>query len=521
MGFLSRIVVHTVVIGILAFGNAVAFAGQLILKNMSSNPITCTVDGWTISSGSSFDWYIKVQPGQSFYVGQNTSRPNSPIINWANCNNLQTRSMTVTPSGPNQTLALNGQQTRVLNVSLYPYLPTLPTDDFENLVAYIVQTYQAQHPQVLLNAVLNQAVDIYSFDALPTLLGHEGFDVIELDVLYLGFLADNHLINPVQITGDAPWPVALAGSTYKDQLWGIPSWLCMDFIYDYNHEITTQKSLTQLITYLGTRSPDIPELVGSYNGSWSIPSDYINAYVQTYGFEALQQSMQMPPDEAVVKQLVTLSDTCEHNGINKCTNNTYHHAPNGTTEQVFATGQASTDMGFSEQSFFIQLYQSTHDPLYVTPTPWGEKPQPLLFQDSFVSSAATCSPGSNCAADAQAFTTLMTSVAMKNYIVQSKDLPAGSPWRTLLVANQQFWQQPLITDNAYYQQLRPIFATAQAFPNNFTEQVQTEMATQICTALKQQQPMFVCDSGTNTTLLAPSHSRLSSPQKSAQSRRGL
>ncbi len=43
MGFLSRIVVHTVVIGILAFGNAVAFAGQLILKNMSSNPITCTV----------------------------------------------------------------------------------------------------------------------------------------------------------------------------------------------------------------------------------------------------------------------------------------------------------------------------------------------------------------------------------------------------------------------------------------------------------------------------------------------
>ncbi|MFP3786503.1 hypothetical protein, partial [Burkholderia sp. SIMBA_024] len=63
--------------------------------------------------------------------------------------------MTITPSGPNQTLVLNGQQTQVLNVSLYPFLPTLPTDNFENLVAYVVQTYQSQHPQVLLNAVLN------------------------------------------------------------------------------------------------------------------------------------------------------------------------------------------------------------------------------------------------------------------------------------------------------------------------------------------------------------------------------
>ncbi|MGG8473429.1 hypothetical protein ACM615_24085, partial [Rahnella sp. PAMC25617] len=70
-------------------------------------------------------------------------------------------------------------------------------------------------------------------------------------------------------------------------------------------------------------------------------------------------------------------------------------------------------------------------------------------------------------------------------IVQSKDLPAGTPWRTLLVATQQFWQQSIITNNGYYQQLSPIFMTAKAFPNNFTPQSQVAMANGICNALKQ------------------------------------
>ncbi|HIE0706523.1 hypothetical protein I0Y69_03950 [Serratia ureilytica] len=502
MNALIRVLFYTF---LFIFSVPVTLAGQLILKNTSSSPVTCTVDGWTKTSGSSFDWYITVPAGQSFYVGQNTSRPKSPVINWANCNQLQTRQMTITPSGPNQTLVLNGLQTQVLNVSLYPYLPTLPTDNFENLVAYVVQTYQAQHPQVLLNAVLNQQVNIYSFVDLPQLLGQDGFDVMELDVLYLGFLAEQRLINPAQIAGETPWAVALAGATYQGQLWGIPSWLCMNFIYAFDSGIKQQNGLAQMLNYLSSQSKAVTELVGSFNGSWAIPSDYINAYVQTYGYGALQQAMQMPPNNAVIQQLVSLSDTCAFNGVNKCTNNTYHNGANGNTEQVFASGQASTDMGFSEQSFFVNLYSSTQKPLYVVPTPWGEHPQPLLFEDAFVSNAATCPPASQCAANAQAFTTLMTGTAMKNYIVQSKDLPAGSPWRTLLVATQAFWQQPSITGNSYYQQLAPIFSTAQAFPNNFTPQSQVDMANGICAALKQQQPNFVCTSSNSTRMLAPAH----------------
>lgn len=523
MGVISRTTMRVFAIVLFIVASAGVFAGQLILKNTSSSPITCTVDGWTRASGGSFDWIIKVEPGQSFYVGQNTSRPNPPIINWANCNNLQTRAMTLTPKGPNQTLVLNGQQTRVLNVSLYSYLPTLPTDNFESLVAYVVKSWQAQHPDVLLNAVLSQEVKIYDFNKLRTILGNDGFDVVELDMLYLGFLADNQLINPAQISGDAPWPVALAGSTYKGQLWGIPSWLCMNFIYAFDKAITQQKTLDNLLSYMNSLPSAVPALAGSFNGHWAVPANYINAYVQRYGLNAIPQAMQMPPDNAVISQLVALSDTCQKKGvgINQCTNGYFYNGTGVTPEQAFATGQSSTEMGFSEQSFYVNLYRSSQSaPLYVIPVPWGQNAQPLLFQDSFVTSASTCKPGSQCSRDAQAFTTMMTGVAMKNYIVQSQDLPAGTPWRTLLVPTQPFWQQSQIVNNAYYQQLRPILDSAAPFPNNFTESVQTAMDTQVCVALKAQRPQFDCGDSAKT-LLATGHAKMQPRPTSGESRSKL
>jgi hypothetical protein len=501
-----------------------ALAGQLILKNSSSQVITCTVDGWTVSSGASFDWYIQVQPDVPFYVGQNTSRPGSPIINWASCGRLTTRSMYVTPSGPNQTLVLNGQQTRVLNVELYPYLPTLPTDDFENLVSYVVQTYQSQNPQVLLNAVLNiNDVNIYSFTTLPTLLGAQGFDVMELDMLYLGFLVSSGLINPAQITGEQPLSVAISGATYQGQLWGIPSWLCMDFVYSASSVLSQQATLTQLLQFLSTMPSGRPELVGDFNGSWRLPSIYINAYVQGHGgYSSIDQAMNMPPDTGTISNLVALTNTCADGTTNICTNNTVHGMPNGGAEQQFATGEASNDMGFSEQSFFINLYNGPA-PLYAIATPWGQTPQPLLFEDAFVTNKSTCAPSTSCAGDASNFTDMMTSISMKNYIVQSMDLPAGTPWRTLLVANETFWNQQIVQTNPMYQQYQAVLATAQPFPNTWTATQQTSMGEEICKALKQQQAAYVCNSGQDEGgAVAPLTPSAAPPRELApRSRRGL
>jgi len=476
------------------FVAAGANAGQLLLRNEANAPITCTVDGWTVQTGFQFDWQITVQPNRTFYVGQNTARAGTPVINWADCGGLATRAMNITPTGPDGILVFNGQQTRVLNVALYPYIPTLPGDRFEALVAHVVATYQQQNPQVLLAAQMNQETNIYSFAGLRQLLGPQGLDVIELDTLYIGFLADAELVNPAAIAGEAPLPVAIAASTHGGQLWGVPSWLCMDFVYSGDPAVQQATSLAALLAFLGQVPPGQPEMVGDYNGSWRLPSIYINAYVQAYGYGAIGRSMQMPPDPAVIANLVSLTDTCANAGANNCTNGTYHGSPNGTTERVFATGHAGADIGFSEQSFFVNLYGPV-DPLYAAAAAWGATPQPLLFSDSFVTSRATCAAGSQCAADAAALTTLMTGLDMKNYIVESQDLARGSPWRTLLVAQQDFYGQPQIRQNPMYQQYVPVFATAQPFPNAFTAELQTQMGFAVCRALQAQRPAYACNPG--------------------------
>lgn len=475
-------------------GATTASAGQLILKNTSNAAITCTVDGWTVATGATFDWLIQVQPNQPLSIGQNGADP-AAVIQWAKCGSLPpTRQMNIGRQGPDQTLTLNGQQTRVLNVSLYSFLPTLPGDDFQGLVDHVAQTYQAQHPQVLLNAVLNPNINIYDFDGLSDLLGPTGFDVVELDTLYMQFLVDKGLINPARVTGDVPLPVAAQAASVNGQLYGIPSWLCMDFLYSADSRIQQQTSLSSLLGYLSKAPPGKAPLIAVYNGSWRLPSIYINGYVQAYGYDRIAQATQMPPDRAVINNLVALTDTCAVGGVNKCTNGDYKKAvdnANGALEHAYTSGQASNDTGFSEQSFYINHYGPV-TPLYATPAVWGPSPQPLLFSDAFVSSAATCGPAAPCADDARTFTDLMTGLEMKNYIVDSRDLDPGTPKRTLLVSNAAFWQQPQIRNDPLYRQYGKVLATAQPFPNAFTDALKTDMGGRICAALKAQRPAYKC-----------------------------
>lgn len=450
-----------------------AHAGELVIRNVSTNPITCHADGYS-------GWDIKVEPGIETRVGPNYAS-NPAMIDWAECHGLRTRRMNITPEGPDGLLVLNGKQVRVLNVDLYPYIPTNPNGNFQKLIAHVINSYQAIQPDVLLNVVMS--VDTYDFDALPTLLGAGGYDVIELDMLYVGFLASSDLIAPVQITGDQPLPVARAASSVNGVLYGVPSWLCMDFIFSFSPELKSAKTLPDLLTFLQKQPKGRPQMLGDYDGSWRLPGLYVNAYAQTYGSASLSNALQMPPDPKVIDELVSLVDTCKFGHMNECIDNTFHSDPDGTTERIFAAGNSSDDLGFSEQSFYISLNQLVPGALTIIPARWGDREQPLLYADSFVNNKATCASG-QCAKDSSTFTNLMTSSAMKTYIAYSHDLLPGSPPRHLLVATNPFWDQGAVKGDPIYQQLEPIVRTGQPFPNSFTKDLQAKMGSEICKALK-------------------------------------
>lgn len=464
--------------------------GELILHNTSKKAIACTVDGYTTATGSASSRRFQVPPGRETRVKPNAAR-NPALIDWVECGGLKTRKMGLQASSPDAQLVFNGQQTRVLNVLLYPFIPSNPNNAFTNLVANIIGVYQSKNPQVLLNVTMDQNVEIYKFPNVQAMFGPNGYDVAELDTVFMGFLVSNNLVTPVTINGDAPWPVGLSAVTINGQTYGVPSWLCTDFAFSFQPALKQTGTLAALLQYLATMPSTVPPLVADYDGSWNIPTMYINAYVQTYGYAKVKSAFNMPPDPQVIKNLASLASTCSVSGTNNCVNSTYHNEADGATEQLLATGQASNDLGFSEQSFYILLFEPSKQPVYAIPFPWGANPQPVLFTDAFVTNSATCST-QPCAGDSQSFTAMMTSAPMKTFIAFSVDLPPNSPPRHLLVATQPFWSQSQVQQDPLYQQFSTVLQNAQPFPNWFTQQNQTAMSTQVCAALQQQIPAYVC-----------------------------
>jgi len=493
---------------------APAQAGQLVLENTSDGPIDCAIDGWAGASIATAPHTLTLAPGTTHsippyvpIVAPPAAAPagakapsetrsgrmigatapaiaNPPTIHWAKCGTLVFQPINVTPNGPDLHLTLNGQQTRTLKVSLYPYIPNLPNTDFSALLTQVRSSYQAQNPQVALIASMDENIDIYDFASLTQLLSSGAFDVIELDMLYIGFLANSGLINPARPVGDKPLPVAMAAATVAGTLWAVPSWLCMDFIYSRDSNVQKVNSVKTLQQFLFARPSSVPVIAADFNGSWRMPSIYTNAYVQTYGKGQIAQAQTMPPDATAMNNLATLVNFCTNvlTMINPCGNRTYHSLTPGTIEAQFALQTVQTVVGFSEQSFYINL--ALPQQLFVAPMPWAGQPQPLLFSDGFVTNSTSCPTGSTCAGDADALIKLMTSAGMKAYIVESMDLPQGSPWRTLLSATMPFYKRPEIAGNALYQQYTRVFQTAVPFPNNFTATVEQSMDQGVCKALK-------------------------------------
>lgn len=470
-------------LSVLVFPGAV-FGGKLLLSNTSDKPITCTVDGYAKP--------VVVPPAVTLQLAPNFARQ-PQVLDFVECNKLRTRRMGITPIGPNGILMLNGVQTRMLSVLLYPFIPTQTYGDFSSLTDYVINTYQAQNPQVLLYVSMDPGIDIYDFPTLQNLVGPNGYDVLELDMSFLGFLVTNKLITPVKIQGDAPWPVGLQAATYNSTLYGVPSWLCTNFMYYFLSDLKKRPTAKEL---LGLRATQYPRtLVSDFDGSWTLIGFYLEAYVATYGYANISKAFQMPPDPNVIEWMTYMAQLCNGADGNPCIDGRYHSSADGTVEKVFATGGAALDIGFAERSFFITMYDTVPGTLIPTPYTHGTDQNLLMYADAFVTNASTCS-AAPCQGDSQAFTTLMTSAAMKTYIAFSMDLPSNMPPRHLLVATQPFWQQQQVQNDPLYpyfiQALVSSDYTGNPFPNAFTPSQQTAMSTGVCGALKATLPDYSC-----------------------------
>jgi hypothetical protein len=483
------------IIALTLMAEAMASAGELVVYNLSSKPVTCSVDGYTKASGADNDLPFRVDPGQRLNIPPGF-RSKDRALNFIDCGGLKTRAMDITPEGPDRLVFLNGRQGRVLNALLYASIPTDPKVGFTPLVRWLTLGYQASHPDVLLNLVIDPKIDVYSFDNLrDAVFSAQGFEIAEIDTVFLKWLKDGGLIIPARIIGDEPWPVARQAVMLDGQVYGVPSWMCSEFLFSTGSDLRSVKTFADLQSYMAKTAAGHRGLVGDLYGTWTIPAAYIQAFVQSHTAATAAEAVAAPIDPTVIARIARFGRYCASSGADPCIDGTFHNAADGAVEQAFDAGYAANSIGFSERSFFLELYQQAPASLSLVAVPWGDQPgaPKLAYSDAFVTSRATCG-NEPCATDAAGFAAFMTGAATKKYIALASDLPGGDPPRHLIVATKPFYDDDDVKADAIYAQLAGGFLKEEIRPylNSFTPRLQYDLLSGICPVLQQQSPGWKC-----------------------------
>jgi thiamine pyridinylase len=473
-----------------ALESAPLHAGAVLVVNASSASITCR--------GDASDGPVSIAAGSSGKITLGVHAAKATTLSSVDCGQgLRTRAMNVTQHSGDRFILINGRQRRVLNVLLYSAIPTDPEAGFLPLVRGITKTYQASHPDVLLNIILDPDVDSYDFATLRnSILGKDGVDIAELDTVFLQYLHDNNLIIPLAVNPSAAWPVANQAVTLGGTTFGVPSWLCSDFLFSAKSEDGVA-TFAQLRTFLqaGTQGPT---LTADLDGTWTIPSLYIQAATQMHHRASASEALGGDIDAEAVTRLAEVGTWCERSTGNPCIDKTFHSANNkrdGSLEQEFDARPTLTDIGFSERSFYIDYYAKKHEPLHLIAFPWADQPGAahLVYVDAFVVSAANCNQDP-CKEDAIKFATFATSTDTKKYVTLSKDLKAGSPPRHLLAASRAFYDDSEIRNDALYSQVHLHFLSGRLLPyaTDFTPERQYNFLTAICPKLQTASSKWKC-----------------------------
>ena len=366
----------------------------------------------------------------------------------------------------------------------------MPETDFSVMMYQLINEFQQENPDILLNLRLDQNIEVYDNEALANYLGTGGFDVMELDFLYLGYLAQNKLITPLYgYDTSNTLPSALEIAMVDGTLWGMPTWLCTDFLFSYSSAIHNINTSRELRGFLKGYPPTQVHYAGKLQGTWEIPSFYISSYWQTYPQRTIAQAIQMPPDPIVVDNMYQLTPPCDFNGTDNCINGVYE---GDMAAREFAAKKASSTSGFGETSFYIELFQDHDLPLYAQPIPWGNQIRPLLYADAFAASSANCA-ADPCASDSRKFINFMSTDTVKNMFAFSEDLASSAPYRRMLASTKSFYGQTKVKTDPIYQQISPVVTEGNPYPTYISGPIQMDIYHQVCAALKQKDSRYICN----------------------------
>jgi len=351
-----------------------------------------------------------------------------------------------------------------LRAVLFGYIPDSAKDKLQALRHALTERFQAAHPRVSLTVTIDSNLDLYDFKPggeLGTLLGSGAgaVDVVEVDTLLLGALVDSGWVQPLATDNREVVPAAQAAAVVGGKVYGVPTYLCSNVIYAHDGGLAAVQDGPALLRFLSALPARTP-LVGTYHGSFTVPSVYLDAWADTNGASGLAGAYLPPVDGKTMGSLAPLVASCASGGKNPCLDKTY--ADGTGAESAFATGQANGFFGYTERLFYI-LDAAPSQPLpSVISAPLGLGSHPVMFVDALVVNPHCTGP---CLVNAMQFIDFMSQLGTRNLIAFSQDSPAPTFPRYLLQARTDFYQDALARNDPFYPSFWQIVRAAVAFPN--------------------------------------------------------
>jgi thiamine pyridinylase len=291
--------------------------------------------------------------------------------------------------------------------------------------------------------------------------GDGAAQVVEVDTILLGDLVEKKWAQPVGLTSDDTLPGARQAVAVGGQAYGVPTYLCSNVIYADSPSLPELADGAALLRLLAKIDPAKPALVGNYKGSWTLPSAYLDAWVDTNGPAGMSGAYTAPVDATTMSTFRPVVDACQGAGAeNPCLDGKYKD--NTKSEEAFGTGTANGYVGYTERLFYIQKSRPGHALPSVVSAPLGGGMHPVMFVDALVFNPACTGP---CLGDAQSFARYMSEPAVREKIAFSRDAAAGATPRYLLQASRGFYEAPSAKTDPIYKALLPVLEKAQPFPN--------------------------------------------------------
>jgi thiamine pyridinylase len=297
---------------------------------------------------------------------------------------------------------------------------------------------------------------------------------MEIDTQLLGDLVLAGVITPFSPAGtDNLFDVGMRAVTFEGQVYGVPHLLCGHFLFARDPSLLEGQGQSGLLQKLASDGDDGVDLVGDFEGSWTLPSLYLDAWMDRNPggdpAKAFKDALTQP-DPSVVADLASMIKLCGPLDRNVCFSGKFNSLPSkmdGAEVLIapFAISHANTYVGYSESLHYIRRFPRNEN-VAVRSAPLGDGDNPILFTDAFV-------VGKNCGADCQSaaakFVAFMNSDATMAYLLLGKDIKNNTVPRYLLPATKSAFSIPEIAQDQTYTRFKTDIVRAVAYPNSGIE----------------------------------------------------